>query len=78
MKEIKIYGSACPDCTDTKIVVQDVIKEHNIEAQVIRVENINDILKASIFTIPAISVDGEIISEGACPTKSFLESVLVD
>ena len=77
MKEIKIYGSTCPDCTDTKLIVQDVIKEHNIEAKVIRIEDINAILKASIFSIPAVSVNGEIVFEGACPTKAFLESVLV-
>lgn len=78
MKEIKIYGSACPDCTDTKNVVQDVVRENNIKANVIRVDSINEILRESIFTIPAVAVDGKIVFEGACPSKAFLESVLLD
>lgn len=78
MKEIKIYGNTCSDCTDTKLVVESVIKENNIKAKVVRIESIDEILRDSIFTIPAVAVDGEIIFEGACPTKAFLESILLN
>lgn len=76
MTHIKIYGSSCPDCTDTKLVVEKVIKENNFQATVEKVEDINQILNDSVFTIPAISVDGKIVIEGRCPTKDELVGFL--
>ena len=76
MTQIKIYGSSCPDCKDTKVVVDEVIKENNFHANVEKIEDITQILKDSVFTIPAISIDGTIVIEGRCPTKDELVGFL--
>ncbi len=76
MTQIKIYGSSCPDCKDTKTVVEEVLKENDFNANVEKVEDITQILKDSVFTIPAISIDGTIVIEGRCPTKDELVGFL--
>jgi len=76
MTQIKIYGSFCPDCNDTKIIVEEVLKENDFNAKVEKIEDITQILKDSIFTIPAISIDGTIVIEGRCPTKEELVGFL--
>lgn len=72
MTQIKIYGSSCPDCKDTRLIVDEVLQENNFRANVEKVEDITQILNDSVFTIPAISIDGKIVVEGRCPTKGEL------
>lgn len=76
MKTIKILGTGCPKCKQTEAVVNEVVAQLNIEANVIKVEDIADIMQYNVMTTPAVVVDEDIKIKGRVPSKSEIEELL--
>ena len=49
MKTVKILGTGCPKCKTMEAIVREVIAENNIQAEVIKVEDIMEIMKYNII-----------------------------
>lgn len=75
-KIIKILGTGCPKCKTTTAIVQEVIKENNIEAQVVKVEDIMEIMKYDVLSTPAVVIDEVIAIKGRVPSKEELLKLL--
>jgi small redox-active disulfide protein 2 len=60
MKKIQILGTGCPKCKKLYEAAQQAVKESSIEADVTKVEDINEILKFGVMMTPALVVDGEV------------------
>jgi len=71
-KNIKILGTGCPNCLKTIAVVQEVVQENNIDATIVKVDDIMDIMKYDILATPAVVVDEVIIIKGRVPNKKEL------
>lgn len=69
-KHIKILGTGCPKCQQTKAVVEEVIKENGLDATVEKVEDIMKIMEYNILSTPAVVVDEEICIKGRVPSKA--------
>jgi small redox-active disulfide protein 2 len=76
MKTIKILGTGCPKCKQTEAVVNEVVTRLNIEANVVKVEDIADIMQYNVMTTPAVVVDEDIKIKGRVPTKLEIENLL--
>jgi small redox-active disulfide protein 2 len=76
MKTIKILGTGCPKCKQTEAVVNEVVARLNINANVIKVEDIADIMQYNVMTTPAVVVDEDIKIKGRVPSKSEIEELL--
>lgn len=68
-RSIKILGTGCPKCKTLTSVVQDVVKENNINASVEKVEDIMEIMKFNVMTTPALVIDDVIKVKGRVPSK---------
>ena len=68
--KIKILGTGCPNCKRTIAIVQDVIKEYNINAEVEKVEDIMEIMNYDVMSTPAVVVDEKIKIRGKVPSKT--------
>lgn len=75
-KTIKILGTGCPKCKTTAAVVTEVVKEQNIDAEIIKVEDIMEIMKYNVITTPAVLVNDEIKIKGRVPSKKELTEIL--
>ena len=75
-KTIKILGTGCPKCKQTTALVEDVIKENNIDATVIKVEDIMDIMAYNIMSTPAVVIDEEVKIRGRVPSRAELLELL--
>jgi len=62
--KIEIYGTGCPKCKTLFENVSRALAESNIAADVIKVEDIQQITDAGVFFTPAIAVDGQVKSSG--------------
>ena len=76
MKTIKILGTGCPKCKSTTALVEEVVKENNIEAEIIKVEDIMDIMAYNVLTTPVLVVDEQIAIKGRVPTKDEVLELL--
>ena len=61
---IKILGSGCKNCVTLKENTEKALKETGIEAEVIKVENVRDIVKYGVMQTPALVIDEKVVSFG--------------
>ena len=78
MKTIKILGTGCPSCLSAEKVVTDVVNELNIDAQVVKVTEIMDIMQYDVMSTPAIVIDEKVVIKGKVPSKDEMKAFLVD
>ncbi len=75
-KAIKILGTGCPKCKQTTAIVEDVVKENNIDATIEKVEDIMKIMEYNVLSTPAIVIDEEITIKGRVPSKKEVLELL--
>ena len=74
--EIKVLGSGCTKCKTLEKVVKEVVEQNNIDANVIKVENIMEIMKFGVMTTPALVIDGIVMVKGRVPSAEEIEKLL--
>lgn len=78
MKIIKILGTGCPNCVTTEKIVTEVVKELNVDAKIIKVTEIMDIMMYDVMSTPAVVIDEKVVIKGRIPSKQEITAFLVD
>ncbi len=78
MKTIKILGTGCPNCVTTEKIVAEVVKELKIEAKIIKVTDIQEIMAYDIMSTPAVVIDEKIVVKGRVPSASEMKELLTE
>ena len=74
--EIKVLCSGCSRCKKALEVVEKVVKEQGVDAQVEYVTDIERVMTYNVMSMPAIVVDGEVRLKGAVPTEADVKKML--
>ncbi len=74
--EIKILGSGCAKCKSLENLTRNVVKEEGIDAEIIKVEDIQEIMKYHIMVTPALVINEKVEIKGRIPSVSELKHVL--
>jgi small redox-active disulfide protein 2 len=77
MKKIQVLGTGCPKCKKLFEVALQTVKDAGIEAEVTKVEDINEILKFNVMMTPALAVDGEVKVVGRIPKPEEIRKMIV-
>jgi len=77
MKTIKILGTGCAKCKQTEAVVRQTLTNLGIEANIVKVEDIQEIMKYNIFTTPVVVVDEIVKIKGKVPTSDEIKQLLL-
>ena len=77
MKKIQILGTGCPKCKKLAENAQAAIDELNIDCQVEKVNDINDIMNFGVMITPALAIDGKVIITGKVVDKDKIKQLLV-
>lgn len=76
MKRIQILGTGCPKCKTLYANTEAAIKESGVEAQIEKVEKIQEIMKFGVMTTPALAVDGQVRSAGKVLSVQDIKKML--
>lgn len=76
MKTIKILGTGCPKCKQTEAIVKEVVEQNNLEVNVVKVDDIAEIMQYNVLTTPVLVVDEDIKVKGRVPSKTEVEELL--
>ena len=76
MKKIQILGTGCPKCKKLAENAEAAAKELGIEYELIKVIDINEIMKFGVMMTPVLVVDGEVKSVGkVVPTDDIKKAL---
>lgn len=64
MKTIKILGTGCPKCKQTEANVKEAVSQLGIEANIIKVEDIQEIMAYNVLSTPVLVIDEQIKVKG--------------
>lgn len=73
---IKVLGTGCPKCKLLEQTVRDFIAQENIEAEVVKVQSMEDIMSYDIMSLPWIVVDEKLVMSGKIPSREELKNIL--
>lgn len=76
MIEIKVLGPGCPKCKTTYSNVLEALKQSNIEANVVKVEDIEEMMKYNVLTTPVLMIDEQIKIKGRVAQVSEIVELL--
>ena len=74
--KIEIYGPGCPKCKRVFQNAQEAVNDLNLEAEVVKVEDIQKIINAGVMMTPAFAVDGEVKSSGKVLSVDAIKKLL--
>ncbi len=76
MKKIQILGTGCPKCKKLAENAEAAAKELGIEYELVKVTDINEIMKFGVMMTPALAVDDEVKSAGKVLSADDIKELL--
>ena len=74
--KVEILGTGCPKCKQLTANVEEVVKELNLKAEVIKVTQIDKIIEYGVMMTPALVIDGKVVSAGKVLTKDQVKDLM--
>ncbi|MFW9920320.1 MAG: thioredoxin family protein [Candidatus Thorarchaeota archaeon] len=74
--KIEVFGSGCAKCKNTKNIIKEVLERHNFSAEILEVNEIDDIVARGVLMTPAVAIDGKVKISGRVPTEDEIEKLL--
>jgi small redox-active disulfide protein 2 len=76
MKKIQILGRGCAKCKKLADLAEKAANELDIQYQLEKVTDLNDILNFGVMVTPALVVDGEVKIAGKIPKTDDIKRML--
>lgn len=74
--KIEVLGTGCAKCRATEKNVRKAVEELGIQAEVVKVEDLQDIINRGVMMTPAVVVDGEVKISGHQPTVDEIKKII--
>ena len=62
--EIKVLGTGCSRCKSLYAAVEKVVNEMSIDASLVKEENMENILKYNVMSLPALVINEKVVAKG--------------
>lgn len=73
--EIKVLGTGCANCRALYSVVEQVVNELGLKADLVKEEDLMKIMENNVMSLPALVVDGKVVAKGRI-TKDEIRTIL--
>lgn len=74
--KIEILGTGCAKCIKLEELVNEVVKESGVSAEISKVKDIKQIMAYGVMTTPGLVIDGQVKIAGKMPTPDQIKSWL--
>ena len=71
--KIIVYGTGCSKCKALEKAVKDVVDKLDVDADIVKIEELDKIMEAGILSTPGLAVDGEMKVTGRVPSSAEIE-----
>jgi len=71
--KIEILGTGCPKCKKVTENAETAVKELGVDAEIVKIQDINEIMKRGVVLTPAIAVEGEVKASGKIPSAEEIK-----
>lgn len=72
-----IYGSGCSKCQQLTTNTEEAAKALNIDYELAKESDMNNIITAGIMRTPALSINDEIVCEGKVASVEEIKTLLI-
>ncbi|MFH0816933.1 MAG: thioredoxin family protein [Methanobacteriota archaeon] len=62
--KIEVFGVGCAKCVSLEMSVREAVKQMNVQAEVVKVTDINEMVEKGIMSTPALAIDGKVVAAG--------------
>ncbi|MFY9811672.1 thioredoxin family protein [Aquabacterium sp.] len=76
MLTVKILGSGCANCKKLEAVAREAAALSQVEAEFVKVTDMNDILAFNVMSTPALVINDKVVSSGRIPSLADIQKWL--
>ncbi len=76
--EIKVLGAGCTTCKKLLELTMKAVKELNVDANVLYITDMAEIMKAGIMSTPGLIINGKVKSTGRLPKQKEIKQMISD
>jgi len=73
MKNIKVLGSGCRNCTITHDLIRQAADDKGVAIELEKVEDIGQIMGFGVMSTPGVVIDGQVVHSGGVPDRKTVE-----
>lgn len=66
--KIEVFGTGCPKCKGVEQNVLKALEQTGLQAEVVKVTDIGEIIDRGLMSTPGLAIDGEVVVAGRIPT----------
>ena len=78
MTKIEVVGTGCAKCKRLLANAEQAVRDLKITADVIKVDDIDEIVNRSIMLTPALFINGLVRAEGRVPDVNEIKRMLME
>jgi len=76
MKKIQVLGPGCPKCRKLAENTRAAVEQLELDFEIEKVTDINEIMKFAVMITPALVIDGEVKTVGRVPSADEIRQFL--
>jgi small redox-active disulfide protein 2 len=76
MMKIEVMGTGCAKCKSLLKNVEKAVQESGIEAEIIKVDSIQEIVDRGVMMTPALYIDGKSMAVGRAASVEEIKKML--
>ena len=76
--EIKVLGTGCARCKSLERVTTRAVNELNLDATVVKIEDIQKIMEYAVMRTPALVINEKVVLSGQVPKIAELKELLTN
>ena len=74
--KVQILGTGCPKCKKLAEHAESAVRELGVDAEVVKITDINEIVSFGVMATPALAVDGEVKVSGRLASVKEIKELL--